>query len=841
MAGDATARAVSAALSEVEGDLLSAAGALTERWSTEGAAAKAKARALHGAVLQERQSLQRSLGVAAVLWRTLRNDGDASGAADVDNEAVALRNVTQTIHLLDFFEGVPEALNDAHSALTKVIADGAHVFVSGNASSLYNIHAVLSAVERLRDIARLEKEALGRARAPPLPAVMMRVDQIRQELDAFLMRDVFGCLLSVSKSNPRFLVAAMRVVLEEEKRDAWWDRHLASYRLQFRNSAKAAQQHHSYKKRFFCAVEKQIDRIFRDLDRDLSGALDITSNRPVSEEHVLQWLKARVTDSESVHRFVAPCVPNSFGVPAFYEAKLHRGIMTALSALLRRTINNSHQHSMVKIIAWYSWYREGSGRNYPGIEAYLDDEDQLQLVEFMRKHVAQTVDAQIAAVMESDTLMGTGHHESSRLGREVSPPANFPSSVLGSIDELVKQSSTLGISAVRKAVAIGIAESLQQLQEQFKKSLSCTADEPVSSQQPAYVCSVANHMAGFLEYSEGLRDDLAASLDEGGRMEVLSALENNVDEFKAIAVLAIGDLTRHVERSLSSLTCKLFAPHTGTDIMLDIIGTLEDVLGGMKPHLLPTHFDQLTAECVRNVVIYYVSPFLLLGKNSLGRLVATRSDYTGNNETINLSTRRSLDRPEMINIRGLRRPYASGGAGNGLLLMTSSAVVAQIDKDMENLTSFLRSKVEPYQRRQFTAILEPMKAIRSLYNCAPTPADLVEAYHSAKSVIRNAMQSLPARCGPPRRVVTVRAAEVIWTSRPDVNASVRDEAVLYANVNLPTPSFSRSVYSNNAHGMTLKDANIRNTSMSSRASVDTLGVEDSGVLWSPSVSASRKM
>lgn len=850
MATDASARAVSAALAELEGDLLRTTTALEQKWSAEQAAAKAKARALHNEVLQERQSLQNSLGVAARLWETLRNVGSQMKDSDVDATAVALRNVTQTIHLLDFFEGVPDALNDAHSSLTKVIADGAHVFVSGNASMLYNIHAVLSAVERLRDIARLEKEALGRARAPPLPSVMMRVDQIREELDSFLMHDVFGNILSVSKSNPRFLVAAMRVVLEEEKRDEWWDRHLASYRLQFCNSVRAAQQHHNYKKRFFDAVEKQIDVVFKELDREFNGKLSLedrvipkagSSRDAIDVEHALKWLKARVVDCEHVHRFVAPCVPSSFGVPSFYEAKLHYRIMNALCTLLRNTVmfdtGYLQQDGMVKIILWYSSYREGIGRDYPGIDSYLDANDRKQLVHFMHKHVARTIYVQISPMLASDTLRGDDGRfiSSSAAERDMSPPANFPVSVLGSIDELVKQATILGIGVVRKAVAMEFAESLQELLDQFSKSLSSTSDETVSSKWPAYVCSVANNMASFLEYAEDLRDDLAASLEDEDRLEVITALESNVEQFRSIAVLAINDLTRSVELTLLPLTSKLFAPHTGTDIMLDIIGTLEDSLSNMKPFLLPAHFDQLTAECVRNVVTYYVSPFLSLGQNSSrqGNLVGTRSDYSGMKDSFKFNSRRSLDRPSL---RTIRRSYASGGTGNGLLLMNSTAVVAQIDKDMENLTSFFRVKVEPFQRRQFHAILEPMKAVRGLYVCPPMPADLVEAYQNAKTAVRSAMEALRGHSGPKKRVLTVRTAELIWSSRPDVNSSVRDEAVLYSNVSSPTPSIGKGMLSNFAQ----KDAGTRNASMSSRFSVDSLGVEDSGIVWSPSVSVSRR-
>ncbi len=126
------------------------------------------------------------------------------------------------------------------------------------------------------------------------------------------------------------------------------------------------------------------------------------------------------------------------------------------------------------------------------------------------------------------------------------------------------------------------------------------------------------------------------------------------------------------------------------------------------------------------------------------------------------------DRAEVGSIRSRQRLYSGTGTGYGLLVMNSSAVVAQIDKDIENLTTFFQAKVELYQRKQFQSVLEPMHAIRALYTCPPTPADLVEAYQVAKASVRNAMSALSAKCGPGRRSMSVRVAEAIWSSRSDV-------------------------------------------------------------------------
>eukprot|EP00171_Calliarthron_tuberculosum_P011480 IDg11480t1 len=44
---------------------------------------------------------------------------------------IALRNVRQTTHLLDFSEGLTDAISDAYSSVALVILDGVNDFVVG--------------------------------------------------------------------------------------------------------------------------------------------------------------------------------------------------------------------------------------------------------------------------------------------------------------------------------------------------------------------------------------------------------------------------------------------------------------------------------------------------------------------------------------------------------------------------------------------------------------------------------------------------------------------------------------------------------------------------------------
>ncbi len=643
MTSESSANTVSGALKEANVDLVKTISTFSDKWTSDLQSAKTKARDLHGTVLHERQSLQESLGTAARLWGVLRAPAPRdchleAATAQQRDAAVALRNVTQTLQFLDFFDGIPAALDEAHAELARIINDGATEFVAGNASTLYNVHAMLAAVERVRDVCVLETFYSGKGGPCCTPEAVARVEQTRKELDEFLMHKVFGDILNVSQSNPRFLVSAVRIVLQEEKRDAWREKHLASHKLESRKSGGDVFVAREYKKRFFEAVGNQVNEMFLTIDKTLSLNTDIVeevtpSEPPVSPnaEEVLEFLNARIADNELVQRFVAPCLPSTFGISAFYEAKLHHRMMMTLLGLLRKITESRsesvQQDAMMKFLLWYSSYRRGLGSDYSGIDSYLDDRDRQQLVTFMREHVATTVGTQISLVLDADLqsceeeAAAASRSDVSASQRDRTISSNVPEAVFGAINEIVGRASTLGVKAVQKAVAIGIADSLHVFQSKFAQALNANAEQPLSVKASVYVCSVANNMAGCLELAEELRDNLTSSMSDDDRIDVIAALETSVEGFRKIAILAVNDLTRGVEQALLSLTSKLFAPHTGTDIILDIVGTLDDSFQSLGQHLLPLHFEQLASECLRSVVAYYVTPFLLLGHNMLKTII----------------------------------------------------------------------------------------------------------------------------------------------------------------------------------------------------------------------------
>lgn len=839
MGTESSARAVSAALSGTKyKDLLATTSTLEKRWGAELEASKTRARALHGQVLHERKSLLKALATAASIWKTLRDV--QSSNHQVDELALSLRSTTHTLQMLDFYERIPVALNDAHSSLASVIADGAKNTRAGNAALLYDIHSVLSAVERLRDISLLENITDGKPSI--LPPVIGHVEEIRARLDTFLMRDVFGDILSVAKQNPRFLVSSIRIVMAEELRDEWWDQYLASKTLQIPQSATVPDKRLYYRKRFFKAISKQIDDVFQVMEksfpklRDDSITVENEKDANPDIQKALLWFDERIEDREHVKRFVAPCIPSSFETIEFYGNQLHQHLMRTMTSLLRFATHVDKHNDVLQILEWYSKYKEGSGKQDTGLDEFLADSDREHLVAFMRRHVDHTVGAQISNIVRDNEKLGEMNEETV----SGDTPGSLPNSLFTSINGLVKHASTLGIPSVRKAAAIGIADSLHELQVQYETALA-VGFEPVSNTRPRYVCQVANNMAYLLEYAEGLRDTLAVTLDESDRLKVVNTLEKNVEKFRKLAIVAINDLTRNIESSLSSLTSKLFEPNTGTEVMLDIISTLEDGLKQIEGNLLREHYEQLVVECVRCVVAHYLHPFLSISPNN-GKLFGTRSDYTGMKESFRHNLRRSMDK---AGGGGKDNSKFSSPKSSGLMFMSSAAVIAQIEKDEANLKHHIIADngiTEAYQKRLLTAAIEPLACIRNMYICDPTSAELVRTYRLAKSTIQNSVQNLGLKCGPPHmKSLSIRVAEAIWSIRTDVSSAVKEEAVVFANMGgdgsgnadiqaAPPISRNRSFQ---------RDATKRSTSINSRFSEATEGI--SGLVWSPTISVSKSL
>ena len=64
-----------------------------------------------------------------------------------------------------------------------------------------------------------------------------------------------------------------------------------------------------------------------------------------------------------------------------------------------------------------------------------------------------------------------------------------------------------------------------------------------------------------------------------------------------------------------------------------------------------------------------------------------------------------------------------------LAIMNSTAIIAQTDKDIQNLNHSFEPKVEWGREKKFYAGVQPLHWIKALCTCSPIPIDLATAYH----------------------------------------------------------------------------------------------------------------
>lgn len=867
-------RAVSAVLGDGR-DLLGAVERVECRWRSDLAAAKSDARALQAGVLREREALREALSRAAALWKALAPQGGSTFTADGKSDAAtALRNVAHTLLFLEFIGSAPDAIDEARAMLEDVKDAGIIKVVKGNAAGLFEAHAVLTAVERVRDLALLET-------LPHLDSTggvsrwFTGVEDTRELLEELVVDGIFRDLLVVAQTNPRLLVAAGRIVQREQEEDIWWDKYIVSGGHVSAAILVRPFVARKYRSRMADAVAASIVDKFSRFERALGiprsledPAEDVIESQasppappapPTLVDDVIQWLDKRIVDNETIRRFAVPCLPPSYEIAELYEAEQHRCLMTLIVRLLRSPQpyggESLGQRDTVKILVWYTKYRLGPGRCQPTtIDSFLRDVDRRRVVYVMQNYVESKVTAHITdSVREDAESASNGQMGVPKAGTESEgddgngiqkglSTTELPEVVFGCIKEHVVGAASLGLIPVNNAVARSVCDALLSFQTQIRHLLKTDNGEPMSIKRPGYACAVANNMARCLEYAESLRDMLLSKVGEGEQGSVEHKFESVIEGFREAALLAIGDLMLSIEMSLNPLVVRFFAPHTGTEIMLDVTATLSDYFRDYEVLLLPYHFERLALECLRHVVVRYLVPFLHLGEvdkrrdapsgRPIRRIVSLSSARRHELSFPDLMSGESSLRPAPMASR--RRSHLNAEEMRGLESMNASAVVAQIDKDIENLTTFLSSKVVLYQRKQLQPALEPLHAIRALYSCSPSQQGLAEAYSEAVWVTSRVLrQEWVGAAGLPTRL-TATAAEVIWSCREDVSAVVLGNAMAVARA---VPADNAMVPSFDVRTLSFDDAAIR-SALSVDSSPNVFG-GDSNALFESSSSLLR--
>lgn len=818
-------RAVSAAISAGDDGLLSSIDAAQEKWQHELTTAKTTARTMLANVLSERESLRNSLSTAADLWRilkpnslhpspfpsstntdatTIRRDAPATHFLASDDQMAmvkALQNVSHTICLVEFILSAPSALDRAQTSLTKVQDDGLDRVIPGNAALLVEAHAILTAVERLRDLVLLDApHSLDVSSSPSI--CFASAATTRALLEDIVIRGVFSNVIAISQTNPCMLVAAARVVEGEETEDQWWTQHLQRCANPHLAPEVRSYGAHQYKKRALHAIVESLQAIFRKKEADLGFFDDAESeysnvrndlSSPMEVMNILDWIEHRRTENDTVRRFVVPCLPPLFAVAELYEKELHRQFMRLVTRLFHLVHPDGSmllsESDVILLTTWYSKYKLEVGDQDVAIDSFLSDADRARLICALQKHCRDRIYVQVETALETDRKMDLSIPEESSSAADLTftrggrdrvnvRRSDLPDVVLGCVNEHVRRMLSLNVQGLDQAIAQTVADCLSSFQNDVARLIADRSAAATEEEHGLYVCRTANNMARCLEYSEDLRDVFIPMASEENRANIEDKMERVIEGFRSTASMALQTLVHGMTETLRIHASRFYAPHTGTEIMLDVVATLEDYYSEYEMHLLPYHFEHLCMESLKRVIVWYLAPFLRLSEHRIEEDVARRFTSLPTFEEVNLNADiiSEDDDPDIVSRRS-ENDRVERGASKGLSSMNGDAVVAQIDKDMSNLSRFMKQKVHTYQKKLLQPALEPLQAIRSLYMCPPTTFSLVDAYRDARTIVLRALRPLwVPECGVDGQL-NARVAELIWESRKDINPVVLLEAV----------------------------------------------------------------
>jgi hypothetical protein len=782
---DAASRQVTAALNSAVGcaaDLLTAVDEVSPVWAAELAEVREHARRQQAIILNERTSLRTSLNHGATLLDAISPNSGTTRAtlylasSDVAYTAVVLKNISDTLHLIAFLEAAPKLVADAAEMLERV--SEASPGSTGIASDIFHAHENIVACERIRDIALLDVLP-NLDDASQVTDIFEGTESARDQLEHYLMANMFADVPRYARADPRALVAAVRIVQREEQEDAWWRQYLSETGLSSAGSLVRPHVRREYERLVHEATIRSIERNFRQVPSSVTS-LDDT----------FAWIKKLVAEEQETRRFVVPCFPASYDIGELFTNQYHKCIMTVLTDLFgSSSLPDEDDSSLLRMVQWYGEYRrsQGSGVGDSGLE--LSDIQRDRLIAAVERHGRRKVRARVEEILRDDSrsvlqqdLVYAGENDPSLLPNSFESRQNLrnendedagmcttaaPEMVFSAVGKQIKDARVLRVPAVNTAVARLATSVLRYFQSDMKAALECIsrAGSPVPRDNPKYVCAIANNMARCLSYAEELRESVSLDIADGSRTSVEEDFEDLIDGFRLLSSCAVDDLCRGVQEELDTLTKRFFAPGTGTEVMLDVIEILYEFFVRYTVWLLPFHFEQLAVGCLRHVVLQYLKPFLELRSTGGSQLLLDATGAGGHSKS---STGRPVDREHReYDVVADEADVTSSFVQEGLSLMKADAVIAQLDKDVGNLKDFFASKVTIYERKQLEPAMEAVSAIRELFTCSPTSQSLTTAYvHTAGVILRLGGGE----------TLDLSSVKKIWGMRSDVKPSALLEA-----------------------------------------------------------------
>lgn len=802
--GDAHARAVADEVSDVllatDADLLSAVEALTPAWQRDLDAARGDARRQQAAILARRVDLRDAFAHGAKITATMApsRGGGGGGGGDRDElapprppspisllaapeparHAIALRNVSHTLHLLRFLEAAPELVKAAITMLDRVAEE------APESSDLFQAYQNICACVRVRDFVLLGTLP-DQMYARMAEQVFAGLDDACEQLEHYLMANIFSAVPQYAQTDPRVLVAAVRIVELDREEDLWWEQLLqgSPSRMEMGKLVRPYGRR-DYARRMHDAIVKSIQHHFR---RRPSGST-------VSVDQTLSWLTKLLAEEQEGSRFVGYCFPPSYEIADLFSTEYHREIMVVITDLFRATgskrstdfsSDDDEDLNAVKIVEWYRQYRWSSGAMLAASRLELPSGQRDRLVAAVARHgkakllakVKQVLEMEIASnVVRRKPEVADAEFDRSRssdgfvsVARAALEPSDAPGicttagpeRVFGAISQQVKDARVLGVPAVNTALAKDVKLVLTRYQDGVRLMLS---EKSMSSvEQEDHVCATANNMARCLEYSEELREAMSPFVLDESRANMEEEFEEVIEGFREIAGIAVGKLADAVSADATPAR-GFFAPRTGTEVMLDVISILRAYFKRYNFALIPFHYEVFAGSCLRHVATRYLEPFILLDQaRGTGKFERKRS-FLAETDT-GARARRLQSSPELATEH-------IGDLSSGLLNMDSGAIVAQMDKDISNLFHFFKDFVKVVDKKLLDLASAAIGAVRDLVVCRPTTQFLAAAHANAVATVAR----LPAdeRGGVLR--FPVGASEALWRARSDVRATTALEA-----------------------------------------------------------------
>lgn len=701
--------------------------------------------------LNERQRLEGALQQAYLLKEmTARNQVTEKYFQETEEVALtrAFRNVSHVLQYMRFLREVPQTLKDTEDMLDDVLVGTGR---KGNADSLYEAHGNICALERLRNLTLMSASKADKW-SKETRSMFRDLDTLRSRMESIVFEEVFANLHNVAKSDPRILVATIRLVAADEKEDKWWERQAMQSSVAGSSRKKRHFAPRCYRSRCLQTIKESIAGRFQVPAEDVPTecVTDDLNSTDKAVERILSYADSKLQDLALVQQYVVPCFPDDYEIGNLFISEYYGHIMVLISKEIARKdkppLSRLGRHSIVR---WYSRYKahlahigiisahdeeiftkcdccafpalpsipyahsssmlscvsfahtgsdiQGSGLEgfNSGLNSTVDGTpDKVHLecekwADYVVDYLRETLSRRILALIRSDTVTHGGKLTSIEVPSDKcrQRSTQLPEALFSTVESEVRDVTLLCNTELVARLGATAADSLMDFIRELRAVL--TGRDPytffLDLEQRfvvEYYCAAMNNMTRCIDYTEEIRDRIATRCEQVTQSMIIEAYDRVIEGFYSIVALANEKLMAIVETDMRPMTALFYEPKSGTEVMLDALQTLDESFSDHQEYLMSRHFEELIVLCGQTMVAHYLEPFI-----------------------------------------------------QGRVLLKTSAVIAQIEKDTAHLTRFLQKHLISYQKKLLSYILQPVEMTQKLLLCKPNSNDMMVAFSTWKDAL----------------------------------------------------------------------------------------------------------